>query len=120
MFHSGIFLTAPLLLVGLALGCWFAWRWIAERMNAILALTALALGILVGLWHFHALRRGTEALMLEDSAGRAALLVLARFAVTIGFLVAAALAGAWPLVGGAAGIGIGRALVLRRAKAAMR
>jgi ATP synthase protein I len=28
MFHSGIFWTAPLLLLGLALGCWSAWKWI--------------------------------------------------------------------------------------------
>ncbi len=27
-FHSGVFWTAPLLLLGAALGCWSAWRWI--------------------------------------------------------------------------------------------
>ena len=26
-FHSGLFWTAPLMLLGLALGCWSAWRW---------------------------------------------------------------------------------------------
>lgn len=26
--HSGIFWTAPLLMLGAALGCWSAWRWI--------------------------------------------------------------------------------------------
>jgi ATP synthase protein I len=26
--HTGIFWTAPLLLVGLALGCWSAWKWV--------------------------------------------------------------------------------------------
>ncbi|HUB13554.1 MAG TPA: AtpZ/AtpI family protein [Acetobacteraceae bacterium] len=26
-FGTGIFWTAPLLLVGLAIGCWSAWRW---------------------------------------------------------------------------------------------
>ncbi|MFT3730513.1 MAG: AtpZ/AtpI family protein [Hyphomicrobium sp.] len=26
-FASGLFWTAPLLLLGLALGCWSAWRW---------------------------------------------------------------------------------------------
>jgi ATP synthase protein I len=26
-FDSGIFWTGPLLLVGLALGCWSAWKW---------------------------------------------------------------------------------------------
>jgi ATP synthase protein I len=27
-FNSGLFWTAPLLMVGLALGCWSAWRWV--------------------------------------------------------------------------------------------
>ena len=26
-FHTGIFWTAPLMLLGLAMGCWAAWRW---------------------------------------------------------------------------------------------
>lgn len=26
-FNSGIFWTGPLLMVGLALGCWSAWKW---------------------------------------------------------------------------------------------
>lgn len=26
-FHSGLFYTAPLLMLGLALGCWSAWKW---------------------------------------------------------------------------------------------
>ena len=30
-FGSGIFWTGPLLLVGLALGCWSAWRWMHGR-----------------------------------------------------------------------------------------
>jgi ATP synthase protein I len=28
IFHSGIFWTAPLLLLGLVLGCWSAWKWV--------------------------------------------------------------------------------------------
>lgn len=28
MFSSGIFYTAPLLMLGVALGCWSAWKWI--------------------------------------------------------------------------------------------
>jgi ATP synthase protein I len=27
MFNSGLFWTAPLLMLGLALGCWSAWKW---------------------------------------------------------------------------------------------
>jgi ATP synthase protein I len=26
-FHSGIFCTAPLLMLGAVLGCWSAWKW---------------------------------------------------------------------------------------------
>ena len=26
-FYTGVFWTAPLLLIGLAIGCWSAWRW---------------------------------------------------------------------------------------------
>ena len=26
-FNSGLFWTAPLLMIGLALGCWSAWKW---------------------------------------------------------------------------------------------
>ncbi|PTW61085.1 ATP synthase protein I [Breoghania corrubedonensis] len=25
--ETGLFWTAPLLMIGLALGCWFAWKW---------------------------------------------------------------------------------------------
>ncbi len=28
--HSGVFWTAPLMLIGLALGCWSAWKWIKD------------------------------------------------------------------------------------------
>ena len=28
MRHTGVFWTAPLLMIGLALGCWSAWKWI--------------------------------------------------------------------------------------------
>ncbi|HTZ70082.1 MAG TPA: AtpZ/AtpI family protein [Acetobacteraceae bacterium] len=27
-FHSGLFCTGPLLMLGLAVGCWSAWRWV--------------------------------------------------------------------------------------------
>ncbi len=29
-FHSGVFWTAPLLFLGLALGCWSAWKWMQD------------------------------------------------------------------------------------------
>ena len=29
-FHSGLFWTAPLLMLGAALGCWSAWKWMAS------------------------------------------------------------------------------------------
>ena len=28
VFNSGLFWTAPLLMLGLALGCWSAWKWV--------------------------------------------------------------------------------------------
>jgi ATP synthase protein I len=30
-FHSGLFWTAPLLMVGAALGCWSAWKWMGSE-----------------------------------------------------------------------------------------
>jgi ATP synthase protein I len=30
-FHSGVFWTAPLLMIGLALGGWSAWRWMNSQ-----------------------------------------------------------------------------------------
>ncbi len=30
MFGSGLFWTAPLLMLGLALGCWSAWKWVTS------------------------------------------------------------------------------------------
>ena len=27
-FHSGVFCTAPLLMLGAVLGCWSAWKWV--------------------------------------------------------------------------------------------
>jgi ATP synthase protein I len=29
-FHSGLFWTAPLLILGAALGCWSAWKWMGS------------------------------------------------------------------------------------------
>ena len=29
-FNTGLFWTAPLLMLGLALGCWSAWKWIKD------------------------------------------------------------------------------------------
>lgn len=31
IFATGIFITAPLLMLGLVLGCWSAWHWIHEQ-----------------------------------------------------------------------------------------
>lgn len=28
--HTGLFWTAPLLMLGLALGCWSAWKWMRD------------------------------------------------------------------------------------------
>jgi ATP synthase protein I len=29
-FHTGLFYTAPLLMLGAATGCWLAWRWMQK------------------------------------------------------------------------------------------
>jgi ATP synthase protein I len=29
-FHTGLFFTAPLLMLGVVLGCWSAWKWISS------------------------------------------------------------------------------------------
>jgi ATP synthase protein I len=29
-FHSGLFWTAPMLMLGAALGCWCAWKWMGS------------------------------------------------------------------------------------------
>lgn len=29
--HSGLFYTAPLLMLGAGLGCWWGWRWMAKK-----------------------------------------------------------------------------------------
>ncbi len=77
-------------------------------------LAALLAGLAAGVFHFHALEAGTRAVLVEARAGRAALLKLARIAVTSGLLIGAALAGTGPLLSAALGIGIGRILILRR------
>jgi ATP synthase protein I len=30
-FHTGLFYTAPLLMLGAALGCWSAWKWMQSQ-----------------------------------------------------------------------------------------
>ena len=35
-FGTGIFWTAPLLLLGVALGCWSAWKWMKSDMTMLL------------------------------------------------------------------------------------
>ena len=82
-------------------------------LHAVAAVLAGLAGLAAGRLHFAALRSGTEALIRDGSAGRAALLTLGRFALTIAVLVAAALAGAVPLLAAALGFGLGRAWELR-------
>lgn len=81
-----------------------------------LTIAALIGGIFVGRLHFRVLRQGTDALIRQQAMRRALGFTLLRFAVTIAFLVAIALAGTAPLVAGAVGFGLGRALELRAAR----
>ncbi len=86
--------------------------------DALLILLALPLGVMVGRLHFRALRIGAEQLVSGEGAGRALGLKALRFAVTAGFLVGAALIGPGPLLGGAAGLAVGRAWEMRLARRA--
>jgi len=78
-------------------------------------LAALALGVVLGLAHFHSLRWATDA-FVEGRAARAILLQVVRLALLGACLFGAALAGPWPLFGMAVGIFIGRAAIMRREK----
>lgn len=84
-------------------------------LSAALGLLA---GLALGLFHFATLRRVTDLYLSGTAPARALAFQLARFALLIGALVLLAIAGAAPLLGGALGILLGRAIVLRRTREA--
>jgi len=79
------------------------------------AAAALALGLLLGLAHFHLLARNVGAYLAGDRLGRALALHLLRLCVTgLGFFLLAR-AGAAPLLGGLGGFLAARAWRVRPA-----
>ena len=93
---TGIFWTAPLMLGGLGLGCWSAWRW--------MLLGAAHLGSLR--WNTHLLARGGR---VSTSLG----LMVLRFAVLGAGLALAAWLGTGILLATALGVLVSRAVILR-------
>lgn len=83
-------------------------------MIYILTLLATLFGILLGWVHFSTLSRVTDLLVTGRLIGVG--LQMGRLAVLSGFLIGCALVGSGPLLGAAAGIGIGRIVALRRTR----
>jgi len=82
----------------------------------LLAALTLAGGVLLGLAHFASLAVVTRLFLDGRQRGRAVALQLARMAVAVAVFSGFALAGALPLLSGALGFLIGRAIVLRRSR----
>ncbi|AIT81880.1 MULTISPECIES: ATP synthase subunit I [Novosphingobium] len=80
---------------------------------ALEALAGFAVGLLLGLIHFRSLLQ-VSGDYLQGRAMRAALLQLARMTVLAAALYVMARVGAGCLLGGAAGVLVGRRLVMRR------
>lgn len=71
--------------------------------NALLTALFLPLGFAVGALHFANLAANLRLLATGGSAWRAGGLLLLRFGLSAGLLVAAVQFGAWPLIGALAG-----------------
>ncbi|MCR8549923.1 hypothetical protein M4578_19015 [Salipiger sp. P9] len=82
------------------------------------AALGLMAGLALGLVHFATLRRVTALYLSGAAPARALAFQLARFALLIGVLVLLATAGAAPLLGGALGVLLGRAIILRKSREA--
>ncbi|WP_321501946.1 ATP synthase subunit I [Breoghania sp.] len=76
----------------------------------------LLMGLAAGVLHFASLKRVAELYTGGGPIGRTLALHIARFALIVAVLVLLALIGALPLLSGALGILIARALVLRFTK----
>jgi hypothetical protein len=87
---------------------------ILESAGTILRLGGFAaLGVAVGLVHFHALRRTADLLVKGRGAALALALTFARIALTVAVFLWAVTGGALALLSVAAGVMVGRGLVLR-------
>jgi len=79
-------------------------------------LLTLAAGFLLGLAHFASLRTVTAMLLSGRHPARAIALQVARMGVAVAVFAGFAFAGALPLICGALGFLLGRAVVLRRSR----
>ena len=82
-----------------------------------LALLTLVAGLVFGVIHFTSLRAVTALLLSGEGRTRAVALQLLRMGLAVTVFVGFAFAGALPLLTGALGFLLGRAIVLRRTKA---
>lgn len=80
-----------------------------------LSLLGLMLGFAAGLAHFATLRKVTALYLTGGAPGRALALQLARLVLLTALLAGLALLGAGPLLAGALGVVLARAVILRRA-----
>ncbi len=90
-----------------------------EFLTALAPLAAAAVGLTVGLFHFSTLEKVTRMYLHGGSLGRAIAFQIARLGLLAAVLAVLAHAGAMPLLGGALGLLIGRAIVLRRKRRAV-
>ena len=89
---------------------------IAALPFPLLLILATLAGTGAGWLHFRSLASWSARLVEGAPVARTMALGVLRFAVTIGVLYLASLAGAWPLLAAAAGVALGRWLVLRQAR----
>jgi hypothetical protein len=82
----------------------------------LLIIASFPIGVVLGIAYFHAVRRSAEVIVTGKRAGLALALIGGRVVVMIVALVGLLQFGAWPLVSAAAGIYVGRGLVLRASK----
>jgi len=80
------------------------------------ALIGLALGVVLGIAHFASLKRVTMLYFAGGAPWRAVGFQLARLALLTVILTGLALMGTVPLLSGALGVLIGRAIILRSAR----
>lgn len=80
------------------------------------ALIGLALGLVLGIAHFASLKRVTALYVGGGTPWRAIAFQLGRLALLTAVLTGLALMGTVPLLAGALGVLVGRAIVLHRAR----
>jgi ATP synthase protein I len=123
-FNSGLFWTAPLLMLGLALGCWSAWKWMKSAWSFLLfdslpgwtKLFSLGAGIVLGVFYFRGLWWNVRLFAGGGQAATAIIVMAGRFLLLGGLLTLASLEGAPPLLAMALGILAARSALIRRVR----